>query len=86
MNVEVAVPFGGIICDTDTFWEKMCHPGFFRISLNTGKIGNEQYFTETPPEKVPGFFEKVLESIVADLRLYWIGKEHIDEETQKDAR
>ena len=52
MNVEVAVPFGDIICDTYTFWEKMCHPGFFRISLNTGKIG----------------------------------KEHIDEETQKDAR
>jgi len=57
------------MCNVDTFWEKMCHPAFFRLSLNTGIIGNETFFTETPPEMIPGFIENILDSIVSSLRL-----------------
>ncbi len=32
-----------------------------------GAIGNERYFTERPPEKVPGFLDTVIDEINQNL-------------------
>ena len=59
------------MCDTDMFYKKMCRSAFFRINLNFGAIGNEIFYTETPPEMIPGFIENIFASIAANLNLEW---------------
>ena len=58
-----------INCDTKTFWQKMCSPGFVRLGLNHGAIGADYFYTEQPPELVPGFLENVIDSIGSSLNI-----------------
>ena len=42
---------------TEQFWEKMKSPAFIRTGLYSGKIDNNVYTCDVPPEKVRGFIE-----------------------------
>lgn len=56
-----------IIVDTEQFWRAMCRPGFVRLSPCTGAVGNNLYFTESPPS--PEFIACVVDRIKCDLQI-----------------
>jgi hypothetical protein len=58
-----------IIVDLPTFWEKMCHPHFWRIDLNRGAIGSTMYWTNETPETEAGFLPGKIERIGHNLGL-----------------
>lgn len=58
------------ILTTDEFWAAMCKPGFVRIDIYTGAVGNRIYHTAVPPEHVPGFLETQIQSILDNLPLF----------------
>ena len=56
-NANAEGASGAFTLSTSEFWDRMCSPAFVRLSPNIGVIENAWYFTETPPEMVPGFLE-----------------------------
>lgn len=40
---------------SEEFWVEMCKPEFVRLGPTHGKVGDEEVFTNVPPESVEGF-------------------------------
>lgn len=49
---------------TDEFWEKMCHPGFYRVSKHQGVMCGATYLVDIPPEDVDGFMEAKIDECI----------------------
>lgn len=66
-RVTEAMTTEPITLPTAEFWDRMCSPGFVRLSLHTGAIEGTVYYTENPPEMMPGFLGGVLDAIKSNL-------------------
>jgi len=56
-----------INCTTGQFWDLMTDIRFIRLDLHTGKIENQQYHCDTPPEAVKGFLSCKIQETLACL-------------------
>ena len=55
---------GDKVITTLGFWELMCTTQFVRLSYHRGKVADDYYYVEQPPEDVPGFIEGKIDETV----------------------
>lgn len=51
------------VLTTSEFWDAMTIPGFVRLSLYQGQVGDTLYIVTEPPELSKGFMEGKIDSL-----------------------